>query len=85
MKKYKCILLMLPFALYLNCVTERQKCYSDSSESLKNCLLTYELSKESASSKVDPFDILVLSCLPYITKELSCPGENNAIPLSSNK
>ncbi len=81
----KILFLPLLLSFVFSCMTDKQICYSHSSEDLKTCLITTELSKLNAASGTNQMDLILQNCISYFSKELSCPGEDNTLPINPKR
>ncbi|WP_157226902.1 hypothetical protein [Leptospira noguchii] len=81
-------MLCFKFSLLLSvvsCMTERQRCYSQSSDALRSCMIDIEITSSITETKLGINNLAIPSCFAYITKELSCSEKDNVIPLNPKR
>ncbi|QOI45068.1 hypothetical protein Lepto782_23075 (plasmid) [Leptospira interrogans serovar Canicola] len=84
MKNKLCIKISLILSV-VSCMTERQRCYSQSSDALRSCMIDIEITNNVSEDKLGIDNITIPSCFAYITKESSCSDKDNVIPLNPKR
>ncbi len=79
-KNFYTLIIIVIISINNYCMTDKQNCYSHASDSFKACIFRLQLMKAISSEKVDDNDLLYTSCSSYVSKELSCPDEDNTLP-----
>ncbi len=67
------------------CMTDKQNCYSHASDNFKACIFRLQLINTVSLEEVDNNDLFYTSCSNYIRKELSCPDEDNTLPINPKR